>query len=723
MTAPVASSAAGRPLYGREELRRLIDPRSVAVIGASETPGSFGARTLDNIRIGYAGQVYPVNPRYRRIAGMRCYAGLEELPEVPDCVIVIVPGEQVEPIVETAARIGVGGVIIYSAGFAEVGRPELVETQRRIVETARAAGLRLLGPNCVGIANLQSMVGLNFMPKFNEMPMVRGPIGLISQSGALGYCVLQAMERGIGFSHYLSPGNSCDVDVCDLINYLVEDPGTEVIACMFEGVTDGARLVEAGRRALAAGKPLLVYKLANDEIGRRTALSHTGTMAGSETAYRAAFDRAGIVAIDSWEEVLETAVLFSKAGRPQACGIGVMASSGGAAVMAADKAGEVGVPLPPPQDSTRAALARVVPDFGSTANPCDLTAESLKNAQMYGECIRAFAEDPGFAAVVVPMMSSHRPATVERARFLSELADGLPKPVCLVWINEWLNGPGSEVYDASARISMFRSMTRCMKALGHWLDYHERRPLLLADADAAPDSGIAERALAALGPDLRRGTLGESRSKSILAACGVPVTRESLARDPAAAAAAARAIGFPVALKIDSPDIPHKTEAGVIRLGVGDERAVEAATAELLSVAASLPGPPAVNGVLVQQMVSGGVEMMIGARRDPQFGPLVLCGFGGVDVELVHDVAVALAPVSREQARRMILSLRRAPLLTGHRGRLPLDVDALADAVCRVSQLACALRGQVAEIDVNPFVLGARGGVAVDALLVTEPEN
>lgn len=715
------AAAGARALYGRAELRRLIDPRSVAVIGASDTAGSFGARTLENIRVGYTGKVFPINPRRSTIAGLSCHPDLEALPEVPDCAIVIVPGEQVEGIVEAAARIGVGGVIVYSAGFAEVGRPELIETQQRIVAKARAAGVRLLGPNCVGMVNVASRVGLTFMPKFAEMPLVDGPIGLISQSGALGYCVLQAMERGIGFSHYLSPGNSCDVDVCDLINYLVEDPATRVIACMFEGVADGARLVEAGRRALAAGKPLLVYKLARSEISRRTALSHTGTMAGSEAAYRAAFERTGVVVIDAWEELLECAQLFAKAGRPKAAGVGVMAASGGAAVMAADKAAEFGVALPAPQESTRAKVAAAVPDFGSAANPCDLTAESLRNPQMYADCIRAFADDPSYAAVVVPMMSSHRPATVERAHFLSELADGLPKPMCLVWINEWLQGPGSEVYDASPRIAMFRSMGRCIRSLGLWIDHHARRERLLAE----PVLGIDEAVAAGARPLIaqRCGTLSESQSKAVLAAAGVPVTRERLVRDAASAAAAAREIGFPVALKIDSPDIPHKTEAGVIRLGLADERAVGLAAAELLARAAALPGKPAVDGVLVQAMAGKGVEMMIGARRDPQFGPLVLCGFGGVEVELVGDVAVALAPVSRPQALAMIRSLERAPLLAGWRGQPSLDVDALADAVCAVSMLAAAARDRIAEIDVNPFILGTKGGLAVDALVVLEPEN
>lgn len=705
-------------LFGRKELHRLIDPRSVAVIGASETPGSFGSRTLDNIQIGYTGKVFPINPRYESIAGLKCYKALEDLPEVPDCVVVIVPGHQVESLVNRAAAMGAGGMIIYSAGFAEGGKPEQILAQHRFATVARDTGMRILGPNCVGIANVNSKIGLNFMPKFADMPMVKGPFGLISQSGALGYCVLQAMERGVGFSHYLSPGNSCDVDVCDMINYLVEDESTKVIGCMFEGVRDGSRLVEVARRALEVDKPLLIYKLATSSISQRSALSHTGTMAGSTAAYRAAFERTGVIEIANWEDMLETAVFFSKAGRPSVNGIGVMASSGGAAVMAADKAEDLGLPLPPTSTETVARLSKLVPDFGSTANPCDLTAESLRSVQMYGDCIRAFVDDPGFAAVVVPMMSAQKPNTVERARYLSDLANELTKPICVVWINEWLQGPGSEIYDASPRISIFRSMTRCIQTLKSWLSHYEQRDRLLANITGRKESGSAEPARKLLDRASGRRTLSESESKQILRTYGVSATAEALANSPAAAVELATKLGYPVAMKVDSADIPHKTEAGVIRLNVMDEVGVKAAYSELMEIVAKLPNKPAINGVLVQQMAPKGVELMIGARMDPQFGPLVLCGFGGIEVELTRDVAVALAPVTREQAMNMIMSLKRAPLLRGFRKLPALDTVTLADTVCRVSELAADLQDSIEEIDVNPFILATNGGMAVDALVI-----
>ena len=472
---------ARRELYGAKELSRLVRPRSIAVIGASATPGSFGYRTLQNTAFGYTGKVYAINPKHRgEILGRACYPTIESLPEVPDCVVLSVPAAQALPIVEQCAALGVGGAVIYSSGFLETGDAERVAQQHRLVEIARQSGMRILGPNCIGIMNFVDRVGLSFQPGLNELPMITGPIGLVVQSGALGFIITQGMQRGIGFSYNIAPGNSCDVDICDLINFMVEDETTKAIACVCEGISDGARFLEAARRALAAGKPLIAYKMGRNDLSRQTALSHTGTLTGSNAAYDAAFERAGVVRVDDFEAVLETAAFFSKVGKPVTRGIGVMSASGGAAVMAADKADELGVSLPPLAPQTAAKLREKMPGFGSSANPCDITAASLNDPTMYGDCIEAFAADPSFAAVVVPMFSVFAPATVERAKYLCEVAAGLDKPLCIVWLNEWLQGPGSEVYDGSRALSMFRSMGRCLATLRSWIDYHERREALLA---------------------------------------------------------------------------------------------------------------------------------------------------------------------------------------------------------------------------------------------------
>jgi len=708
-----------RPPYGLQELSRLINPASVAVVGASPTAGSFGKRTLENIAIGYAGEVYAINPRHEQIGDVRCYTSIRHTPKVPDCVVLAVAREQVQSILEECADLGVGGAIIYASGYSELGTDEGVKTQQRFQDIGRASGMRICGPNCVGVINLASRIGLTFMPNFCASTIVPGSIGLVSQSGALGYVVLQAMERGIGFSHYLSPGNSCDVDVCDLINYLVEDESTRAIACTFEGVADGARLRAACRNALAAGKPVVVYKLGNNEISRRTAMSHTGTMVGATAAYRALFDETGVTLVDDFEQMLETVSFFAKTGAPTAHGIGVMASSGGAAVMGADKATECGLQLPEPSAQTAARMREVIPSYGSSANPSDITAESLRNMEMYGHCIEAFANDPGYGAVVVPMMSAQSPATVDRARYICERASRLSTPICIVWLNEWYQGPGSEVYDASPHLMQFRSMGRCMRVLRNWLDYHTQRQERLAGRRPPLNGSSSREAAARLlrGKGLGR-TLTERMSKDILAAYGVRVARGEFVKSLAEAARAADTIGYPVALKAESPSIPHKTEAGVVRLSLKNESELRRAYRSIRQAVKRLPDPRVVDGMVVQEMVAPGLELMIGVQRDSQFGPMVACGLGGTLVEVLQDVAVALAPVDVSQAMRLIRSLRGYRLLEGYRGAAAVDADAFADMIVRVSELAADFVDDIAEIDVNPVIMHGTGGIAADALVV-----
>jgi acyl-CoA synthetase (NDP forming) len=703
-------------LFGRDELARLINPSSIAVIGASESPGSFGARTMENLAT-FQGKLFPINPKRPEIFGRKAYPTIESLPEAPDAIVISVPQDQVADLVARCAAKGIGGAIVYSSGFAELGNEERAAAQREIAEIAQSTGMRIIGPNCVGIINFASKVGMHFMPKFNEMPIIAGSIGLVSQSGGLGYTIIQALQRGIGFSHFLSAGNSSDVDICDLINYLVDDASTSVIACLFEGIRDGDRLIEAGRRAFAARKPLIIYKMGRSAISKKAALSHTGTLAGSNAAYDAAFREMGAIVVDNWEEVLETACFFDRAGVPKGNGAGVMASSGGAAVISGDKAEEFGVAMPAPRPDTIARLSKLVPDFGSVSNPTDMTAETMKSFDLYSACIKAFADDPSYGVVVVPMLSAQRPITTDRAIHLDALATELSKPICLVWFNEWLEGPGSEIYDRSSKISMFRSMGRCMKAIRSWLDYYDR-PGRNARGEGKLGDAVAKKSVIAELAAFGGGTvLSEAQSKKVLAAYGIAVNREALAGNPDAAVSSAEAIGYPVVLKVDSADIPHKTEAGVVRLNVQDADGVRNAYGEIERAVARIDGPVAVNGIVVQEMVSGGIEMMVGASLDPQFGPLVTCGFGGTSVELLADVQTRRAPVDVGEATEMLRSLRGAKLLFGYRNQAPVDVNALAETVSRISVLVSDLRDEIAELDVNPIKVSADRAVAVDALV------
>jgi acyl-CoA synthetase (NDP forming) len=696
-----------RDVYTARDLSRVLAPRSIAVVGASEVEGNFGRRTLENLR-GFDGPVVAVNPKYPSLVDRPCFASLSDLKAAPDCVVIAVPRERVEPIVEQAAALGAGGVIVYASGYGETGLDERVRQQERLAAIGRAADMRIIGPNCLGIINHRLRCGMTFMPDYPDVPALPGRVALVSQSGAMGYVVVQAPMRGLGFTYYLASGNSCDVDVCDFASYLVDDPHTRAIGLLFEGIRDGHRLMQAGERARAAGKTIVIYKMTAGEASRRAAMSHTGSLAGSDAAYRAAFEKAGMVVVDDMEAVLEAAAFFSKAPPPSGKGPAILVGSGGAGVIAAAKAEEAGLYLPQPDDTMRAVLAAEVPDFGSTANPCDVTAQVLNRFDSFARCMSAFLDRPEYDAMVIPVAYAHPQLSIRRYEQVRTFAAKYPdKMICAIWFAEWLEGPGSREYEGDPHMALFRSTGRCMRVLAQW---HSRAARA---AWPVPPRRTARRELA-----LSPGTMTERESKAALAAYGIGVTREVLAADLAAAERAAQQIGYPVALKIESPDIPHKTEAGVVRLGLKDTDALRTAYAEITAAAARVTPAPRVAGVLVAEMARPGLEMVVGARNDPQFGPLVTVGMGGVLVELLRDVQVALAPVTPAEARHMIERLEGRPLLDGFRGSKRASVEALVDIVVRLSELAADHADRIDEIDVNPVLLGESGGVAVDALLV-----
>jgi acetyltransferase len=709
-----------RAVYRMSDLRRLIDPGTIAVVGASETPGSFGQRTLVNLA-GFSGKVFGVNPKYRETVGFPCLPTLADLPETPDCVVMCVSQSLVEPTLEEAIAVGAGGAIVYASGFAETGRPDRIEAQQRLVDIARRGGIRLAGPNCVGLANVRTGAAMNFMSDCGKMMKGHaGRVAIVSQSGALGYTVLQGMARGVGMSHYLAAGNSSDVDVADFVAALAEDPEVGAIICLFEGVKSGARFLEAARLADAAGKPLIVYKAGNTATSGKAALSHTGTLVGSVAAYRAALEEAGAIQTDDLEAVLELANFFARNGAPRnGRGVGIMATSGGAGVINADKAEQKGLELPALSPATREALVSVVPDFGSIANPADLTAEVLKTSSTFSHCLNAFVDDPAFSAVVVPLVFAHDAATGARAPIICEVAAQKKSAIAAVWMNDWLEGPGSAVLDADPNVTLFRSADRCFSAIRAWFDWHARRA---SRPDAAPRRSAAnarDNARAIVTAARERGkVLSEQDSKRVLAAYGIKVPRESVASTPDQAAQAARALRYPLVVKIASPDIPHKTEVSGIRLNLKDAQAVRDAARDVLAAAAQHKPLARVDGVSVQEMAPPGVELVLGIQRDAQFGTLVVVGLGGVLVELLGDVSIALAPVTPDKAVAMLSSLKGYRLLTGYRGQPRLDIDSAIDAICCFSEFAADMGEALTEADVNPVIVGRDGVVAADALLV-----
>ena len=710
----------GRPrraLHEPADLQPLLSPRSVVIVGASARPGSFGLQTLLNLERGGIPTAL-VHPRGEPIAGRPTVRTVAELDAVPDCAVLAVARDAVLDVAAQCAARGIRGAVVYASGFAETGRPEDVALQQALAALAERTGMRILGPNTMGLLSEHGRIRLSFFGDAPELGAARhARIGLVSQSGGLGFALGQAATHGYAFSHVLTSGNACDVDAADQIAYLAAHPECDVIACVFEGMDDPLRLLEAGRRALQAGKPVVVYKLATGEEGRLAAQSHTGSLAGSAEVYRAAFARHGLIQVDSFEAILETCAFLAKAGTPSSDGIAGLATSGGSAIMVADKAEQFGVRLPQPAPAVAAELRTHIPEFGSARNPCDVTAQILANPASLPACARALLREPDFSTVILPHATATEVGTA-RLLALGDVGRETGKLVCCVWLTQWLHGPGACEAEQHDHLALFRSMDRCILAIRAWHAFHRLRRLEAAavppPGDAAPDAAWIEA--------LQGGsaTLSESASRRLLQACGIPLVPSIRATSAQQAVEAARQCGQAVVLKVDSPDIPHKTEAGAVRLNLRGDDEVAAAYAEVLRNARAHAPAAEILGVSVQPMLAKDCELIVGARRDPQFGPVVVVGLGGVFVEVLQDSALELAPVGPAQARDMLLRLRGRRVLEGFRGAPPADLDALADLVCRVSELAARHADRIAEIDINPVALVRGQPVALDALVVLQ---
>jgi acetate---CoA ligase (ADP-forming) len=708
----VSPGSPRRAAYRHGELRRLLHPRSVAVIGASTREGSFGLRTINNLE-GFAGAIYPVNARYEAIGAQRCYPSIESLPEVPDCAVIAVGREAAEEQVAACVKAGVGGVILYASGYAETRRPDLVAMQARLGALVAGTPTRLLGPNCLGVTNYALGARIMFGRMPAPRPLAEGAIGIVTQSGSISMALAQAMERGVPVSHAIPVGNAADVVVADLIAYLAEDETCRAITATFEGVDDLRQLADAVAHATRLGKPVVVYKMAVGEQGAAAALSHTGALAGSHAACRALLERAGAVLVDDLEDMVETTRFLAKAGRPKGRGLAIVLASGGLGVAAADKAEQHGVTLPQPEGATLAAIRAQIPEFGAARNPCDVTAGALNDNQAFETACDAFLADPAYSAlhVVYPYADAFGMSRVKLWRAAAERHD---KPVVNHWATEWLEGEDVIAMEAEPRIATFRSLGRLMRAVAAW-HAREARMALPVSQRLSSDSARAEAASVLRAA--ARAMLTEREAKAALAPYGIPVVPERLVHSAAEAARAASALGFPVAVKVESPDIPHKTEAGVIRLNLQDAAEVEAAHAEVMARAQAVTPPAAINGVLVQPMIPPGLELMMGVVNDPAAGPMVAFGFGGVLVELLMDTVLLPAPFPPDEAEIALRGLRGATLLDGFRGSAAVDVPALCDILARFSEFAADHAPLIAEVDVNPLICAGARIVAVDALI------
>jgi len=688
-----------------ENLDQFLSPRSFALIGVSGTPGRPGYSLFQKVRAKMeriGGKVLPINPKVAEIDGVKCYPHIRDVGEPIDVAVIMV-GDVLTALEECIAA-KVKYVIIFTAGFAEIG-PEGERLQKQVEEVARRGGVRLFGPN----------TNVNAFEIFADLS---GPkVALVTQSGHQGRPIVQGQEFGVGFSYWVPTGNEVDLESADFFRYFVDHQPTGVIAGYIEGFKNGEKLKRAADYAARKRKPIVLVKVGRSAAGKRMATAHTGHLAGSDAVHDAVFRQYGVIRVDDLDELLETSALFTRVPPPPGDRICVYAVSGGSGALMADLLGAAGLDMPELSAETQQRLRQYIPSYLTVRNPVDNGAAVL--TQGHGPKIfDILLSDPSTDVIVVPITGVFPPMSDILAKEIVDAYRGGRKPVLAVWGSPKIDDDAFRIL-VEGRVPIFRSFRNCVKSLKAYLEYYRFA--------ASYESPFAARPIVSLGrdPEIERllrgsGALSEADGKRLTSRYGIPVTREKVCTSGEEAVKLAVEIGFPVALKISSKDIPHKSDRGLVKLGLADEASVRAAF-DTIGQAARKAFPSAeIDGVLVQEMLEGGVEVIVGLSRDPQFGPVVLFGLGGIFVETLKDVSLRALPITRRDAEAMVREIRGFPLLAGLRGRKRADLGAIVEVILRVAAIGLEWGDRISELDINPLIVfeEGRGARAADALVV-----
>ena len=705
------------PTTAARDFTALFKPRAVAIIGASIDPKTISGQPLAYLKKhGYAGALYPVNPKYQNIGEQPCYPDIASLPTVPDLAVIAVGAKIVLSMLTQCGEKGIPFVIILTSGFSEIGE-EGIAAQEEIKAIAERYGIGVIGPNCQGMMNIEDRIHVGFGAPYG-MTHGKGAISVTSQSGAWGNSILiLANQEGLGFRRYVSTGNEACISSLDLIESYIADPETRAITAYVEGFKDAHRTIAIGQKALAAGKPIFMWKVGTSEAGAIAAASHTANLGGAPALYRAAVHQAGIIEVSDVGDLADCARSLLCGRLPRGNRVGIVTASGGAGILMADNAAHAGLEIARLAPETLAALRKILPRHAGFNNPIDMTGGAGNELATYRQTLLLVAQDPNVDMLGIPLAAVSGPNALGLVTQVAEVARAVDIPILVAWQGDDESNQEAYALLESVGVPRYKTPVRAARgfdALWQYVQAQRRRVVARTDTPLVLERTASKALLAG-----RKSDLAEFEAKRVLADYGIPVTIEKLASSRAQAEQFATEIGFPVALKIQSADIPHKTEAGGVRIGLADAGVVGRAYDEVLANALEhVPGAK-VDGVLVQSMVSGGVEIILGVKNDPLFGPAIMFGLGGIFAEVLKDVTFRIAPVSRSVANAMIREVRAFPVLDGARGKAKADIAALADVIVRLSALAIDLKDVVAEIDINPlFVLPVgKGVVAGDALI------
>ncbi|MDO8446828.1 MAG: acetate--CoA ligase family protein [Deltaproteobacteria bacterium] len=694
-------------------LEGFFNPRSVAIVGASREEGKTGHSIISNIvKYGFPGKIYPVNPKASEIMGLTSYPNLLSIEGDIDLAVIVIPPKFILDAIDECAKKGIKSVIIISAGFKETGgEGRRLETE--VANKARGYGIRLLGPNCLGLIDTGSMLNASFAA---GMPP-KGKIAFFSQSGALCTAILDwAVGNNVGFSKFISLGNKADLSELELIRYLADDPETSVILGYLEGVEKGREFMDEARKA-ARKKPLIVVKAGGTAAGARAASSHTGTLAGADRAFQAAFDQSGIIRAMSIEDLFDYALSFAGQPLPSGPRLAIITNAGGPGIIAADACERFRVELAELSGDTINKLRESLPPVAGFFNPVDVIGDA--RADRYEAAVNTVLSDPNVNGALV-ILTPQAMTEVEKTADIVANASRSGKPLIASFMGEAsikgavdiLRKGGVPNYPYPERgVKSFASMVR----YAQWL----KEPEPVIGSFEADRKKVEEIIASARKED--RLELGEKEAREVIKAYGFRIPKAMMARTSEEAAIVARGIGFPVVMKISSPDILHKTEVGGVKVGLASEEEVEKAFLEITSNASRRMPKALIWGVSVQEMVKKGKEVIVGMSKDHNFGPLLMFGLGGIYVEVLKDVSFRVAPVGKIDIERMISEIRSYPLLKGVRGEAPSDIDALIEGIQRLSQLVTDFP-EIIEMDINPLVVLPKGEgvIAIDARMTIE---
>jgi len=705
------------------DLDFMFKSHSIAIIGVSNDANKLSGRPLKFLlEYGYQGNIYPINPKYEQVQGLKSYADLDSVPGDIDLAIISLPAASVSDAVRTCAKRGVKAAVIFSAGFAEIGdKGEKLQAELRAA-AAEGDGVAICGPNCAGLMGIPQRVIASFNSALDRGIPKAGDAAFVAQSGALGtYMFAAAQDAGVGFDYWVSTGNEVNLGFADYVLYFINDKNVQTVMTYMEDARDGEALRTCAREAARLRKPIIVLKVGTSEAGAQAASSHTGALAGSDKVYSAFFKQEGIIRAHTVEELFDYGSICTSRKRPNGNGTALMTISGGAGILMADNCEENGLRMPEPSLYSQERLAHILPPFGSAKNPIDLTAELVSRPDMLREAAEVILADDNFQSLII-FVGLQIHTAKKLANDIVKLAGNTAK---LVVVN-WMAIPQDALQILRQNnIPVFTDPTRGVKAVAAIVNYTEfinkqqnRLSVQIKEFDATISEDVQGR-LGAIRSSGRK-TLTEIEGKQILQAYGIEVAKGEIATSAHNAAEIAEKIGFPVVMKVVSQDIAHKTEAGGVKLRINSPAEAEEAYLEIMDSCQKYSANASIAGILVEEMVVGGVETIIGGKTDNRLGPAITFGLGGIFVELLKDFSLRLAPINTEESEDMIKEIKGFKMLAGYRGESPKDIEVLVQTLTKLSAMFVDLQEYIAEFDINPLVAmdEGRGVKVLDALII-----